>query len=95
MATTKIERTLEGETVNGVSVLGWMWEIDVPGVGQARNTAYHWSTPPKNAKVTRLVDAEALTALRFAEPAENFVNGPETLGNMVGDDGLEPPTSSV
>lgn len=55
-----VEQTISGETVAGVPVLGWMWEVDAPLAGKTRQTAYHWSTPPSNVNVTRLVDATAL-----------------------------------
>lgn len=58
-----IERTLTGETVNGHPVLGWMTEVDIPGVGPTRHTDYHWSTPGAGAEVIRLIDAQCLTSL--------------------------------
>lgn len=55
-----VKRTASGETVYGVPVLGWMTEVDVPGVGLTRRTDYHWSTPGKHEEVVRLVDARYL-----------------------------------
>jgi hypothetical protein len=56
------ERTLSGETVNGIPVLAYMWEEELPGGDTARSVAYHWSTPPSYAKnVIKLVDVTALT----------------------------------
>lgn len=55
-------RTLSGETVHGVPVLAWMWEVELPDPpGPARTVAYHWSTPGSHVEVTRLVDAQALS----------------------------------
>ena len=57
------ERTLSGETVNGIPVLAYMWEEELPGGDTAQSVAYHWSTPPSYAKnVIKLADVAALTA---------------------------------
>jgi hypothetical protein len=62
-----VEQTITGETVAGVPVVAWLWETDVPADvipgGKVNNIAYHWSTPPSNADVTRLVDASAISRL--------------------------------
>lgn len=62
------ERTTTGETIAGVPVVAWYWEEsaspEVVPEGKIPRVAFHWSTPPENAEVTRLVAATEITALR-------------------------------
>jgi hypothetical protein len=56
-----VTQTMEGERVDGVPVLAWMRQEETP-LGPMPRLAFHWSTPPKNVAITRLVDAAALAA---------------------------------